>query len=691
MDLKYLLFNRELQTNVGPFIQKAVHTGKEQQSFFDQDFSDLCSNIASISTIKVKFSPCGKYIASTHGDHTVKVFDTCTKQLIRCFEGHLRTPWTVAFHPHFSHLLASGDINGDVFVWSLHQSQPLYSSCYPSRKIFCVCFHPKVDEIALAVLVCAQWSQSHPFLTSCVDLISFPVELSVPFAVPVPRNSIVPTTALKTHTPCRGILFHPLGHMLVTIEISLQARDSRCTSVVLRQPETEPPVPRRSVTRPREDQCSTLINIWAFPLHSQCHDKPLLSFPLCEAYSENGVSFSPDGTSIAFFFKNSLTPSSIKLVSLAPPALGKVIATIPLKTPTIAQPLVTCLAFSASGSHILVAYTNDNRFVRETRQSQGAVPILVAFRVLHDLSPHPRLTSPLSPHTHTRSSGRGGAHLLPLQTTMASLPPRPSTAPTEADMDNPDLSQSRKRLKAMVSLHPPPAPSFVCMHQNSFFRGAAVPCECLSPLHSSTPTLLSPPANLSSFALSLSPAQAPSLPPPSTQTPSLPLPQQPPKKRKRNRALQQQPESSPLLNKYCVCYWTAPQAASNSLDISKTDNACIVFGTKHGGLMMTSPSTTDSEDSAESIPPSSLTDPLADDYRELHVVGRGLSRLSSPTPENTLYPIHTHPCDTVHFDRNNPFFCRFCSHTLHSILDENPTPRLDAVPSLPEPSEFFLF
>ena len=69
------------------------------------------------STISVAFSPDGRTVASTHGDHTVKIICCHSGALIRSLEGHPRTPWTVKYHPTKSNIVASGCLGCQVLVW----------------------------------------------------------------------------------------------------------------------------------------------------------------------------------------------------------------------------------------------------------------------------------------------------------------------------------------------------------------------------------------------------------------------------------------------------------------------------------------------------------------------------------------------------------------------------------------------
>ncbi|EXC31287.1 Activating molecule in BECN1-regulated autophagy protein 1 [Morus notabilis] len=45
------------------------------------------------STIAAAFSPDGKTLASTHGDHTVKIIDCRSGSCLKVLSGHRRTPW----------------------------------------------------------------------------------------------------------------------------------------------------------------------------------------------------------------------------------------------------------------------------------------------------------------------------------------------------------------------------------------------------------------------------------------------------------------------------------------------------------------------------------------------------------------------------------------------------------------------
>jgi activator-of-BECN1-regulated-autophagy protein 1 len=78
-----------------------------------------------VSTIAIAFAPDGRTIASTHGDHTVKVSCCFSGRLIRSLVGHLRTPWTVKYHPKNPNIIASGCLGFQVRIWDWnYRSKP---------------------------------------------------------------------------------------------------------------------------------------------------------------------------------------------------------------------------------------------------------------------------------------------------------------------------------------------------------------------------------------------------------------------------------------------------------------------------------------------------------------------------------------------------------------------------------------
>lgn len=105
---------------------------------------------AARSTFVIAFSPDRTKIATSHGNHTIKVSDCYTFKVLLTLKGHPRTPWCVTFHPHINSLIASGCLGGQVRIWDLnkinddnviYQSQAVISS---------LSFHPVDDILAMS-------------------------------------------------------------------------------------------------------------------------------------------------------------------------------------------------------------------------------------------------------------------------------------------------------------------------------------------------------------------------------------------------------------------------------------------------------------------------------------------------------------------------------------------------------------
>ena len=113
---------------------------------FRGDYLDVTNTV---STISVAFSPDGRTLASTHGDHTVKISCCHTGKLVKSLVGHPRTPWTVKFHPSDSNICASGCIGYQVRVWDIKTGEcikmvRLYNA------IISLSFHPYGNLLSIA-------------------------------------------------------------------------------------------------------------------------------------------------------------------------------------------------------------------------------------------------------------------------------------------------------------------------------------------------------------------------------------------------------------------------------------------------------------------------------------------------------------------------------------------------------------
>ncbi|KAM0028268.1 putative transcription factor WD40-like family [Helianthus debilis subsp. tardiflorus] len=101
------------------------------------------------STIAAAFSPDGKILASTHGDHTVKIIDCQTGKCLKVLSGHRRTPWVVRFNPLHPEILASGSLDHEVRLWNANTSECIRSRDF-YRPIASIAFHSEGELLAVA-------------------------------------------------------------------------------------------------------------------------------------------------------------------------------------------------------------------------------------------------------------------------------------------------------------------------------------------------------------------------------------------------------------------------------------------------------------------------------------------------------------------------------------------------------------
>uniref|UniRef100_A0A1B6FRC8 Uncharacterized protein n=1 Tax=Cuerna arida TaxID=1464854 RepID=A0A1B6FRC8_9HEMI len=117
------------------------------------------------STFLMVFSPDGKKVASTHGNHNVYVTDLTSGKNIKTLTGHPRTPWCIAFHPSSNHILASGCLGGQVRVWDLSGGSEIWMA-ESQTVIASLAFHPIDRMLVIASyneLHFWDWSQPEPF------------------------------------------------------------------------------------------------------------------------------------------------------------------------------------------------------------------------------------------------------------------------------------------------------------------------------------------------------------------------------------------------------------------------------------------------------------------------------------------------------------------------------------------------
>lgn len=125
-----------------------LHLGGGAEEFYPSHPRYNARSSRAVSTIAIAFSSDGQTLASTHGDHTVKISSCHTGRLLATLEGHPRTPWTCKYHPTNSHMVASGCLGHQVRVWNWALRQCLQMvrlefaiislTFHPSGKCLCI-------------------------------------------------------------------------------------------------------------------------------------------------------------------------------------------------------------------------------------------------------------------------------------------------------------------------------------------------------------------------------------------------------------------------------------------------------------------------------------------------------------------------------------------------------------------------
>ena len=151
----------------------------------------------------------GRAMASTHGDHTVKVTDCATGRVEASLEGHGRTPWVVRFHPTDPNILASGSLDNTVIVWD-RASQMILARWDFGRSISSLAFYPGSDVLLVTA--------GHKLFQWKYKKHRFHGQLNPDGTQAHAQDAV--TVLLRTTRSLRAVHFHPTGApLLLTAEV----------------------------------------------------------------------------------------------------------------------------------------------------------------------------------------------------------------------------------------------------------------------------------------------------------------------------------------------------------------------------------------------------------------------------------------------------------------------------------------
>ncbi|XP_006660508.1 uncharacterized protein LOC102702593 [Oryza brachyantha] len=159
------------------------------------------------STIAAAFSLDGRTLASTHGDHTVKIIDCQTGKCLKVLIGHRRTPWVVRYHPLDPDIVASGSLDHEVLLWDTKTSRCIESHFF-YKPIASIAFHANGELLAVA--------SGHKLFIWDYNKRD---------------EASNPSMVLRTRRSLRAVQFHPHGApYLLTAEVNnLDSADSELT------------------------------------------------------------------------------------------------------------------------------------------------------------------------------------------------------------------------------------------------------------------------------------------------------------------------------------------------------------------------------------------------------------------------------------------------------------------------------
>lgn len=285
------------------------------------------------STISIAFSHDGRYFASTHGDHTVKVFRYPSAEQIATLDGHPRTPWTVRFHPKNSNIVASGCLGHECRVWDVALNKCIRKHDFKSS-ISCVSFNPAGDLLAIT-------SGKQLLLWQYMEKTRNGAR-STSTHVDGVRGPGLPRELLERENPFHMVDFHPSGNMLMTGEKNA-------------------PQSTGAVGAAQEDQFTLKLVIYGFDrrMEKDCAE-PLFIVPRAVAYNDAGIHFSPCGTMLAACIPDQgesdrFNISVMSLVKTESASMGTVLCDSPLDKAHVMA--LTNLKFSATSKHLLAGFS----------------------------------------------------------------------------------------------------------------------------------------------------------------------------------------------------------------------------------------------------------------------------------------------------------------------------------------------
>eukprot|EP00743_Colponemidia_sp_Colp-15_P006673 GILK01007196.1.p1 GENE.GILK01007196.1~~GILK01007196.1.p1 ORF type:complete len:533 (-),score=20.27 GILK01007196.1:158-1756(-) len=372
------------------------------EGFETQSIAQSCR-----STIDLAFSPNGSTLASTHGDHTIKLINFATGVVKFVLEGHPRTPWTADFHPWDPDVLVSACLAGLVKIWHIPSKTCTMTYQFPAESVAGVRFHPSGSWVCVAassgVFCCSSVERKSPtsllileehrirsaMFNPSGDMLliaaahvytmiqALPISPAIPVPTPEPRDdqflirpsratpddSVTRTPPPASRDPARPIPGPPriAPHRLV--------RDPNVPRV------------RRAVRVPESDSVSeaTVFLRRLFCEEGLWQLGPVVyTVPRVLAYTNAGIKISPCGRFFAGVVASGAPRPAyeIQIISLMSNSIGSCISTAPMKS----GHAVTCIDFSPNSLYLIVGFGDCTLSVVELLIGQNAWQVVRIYK-----------------------------------------------------------------------------------------------------------------------------------------------------------------------------------------------------------------------------------------------------------------------------------------------------------------------
>lgn len=300
------------------------------------------------STISIARSHDGRFLASTHGDHTVKVFKYPSMEQVAILEGHIRTAWALRFHPTDSNIVVSGCLGGTCMVWDVARNECTRKHTF-KKVISCVSFHPTGNVLLIT-------SGKHLLLWDYLEETGTGAHATCS-KVDGEHSQGLPRQLLQAEEPFHLVDFHPSGDMLMVGEKNVM---------------------HHAVSSLVDAQFTLKLTVYRYEQDSEGKiGDCVFTMPRVVAYNDAGVDFSACGRMLAVCVPDQGADDSFHIAVIGlkeedDVTMGSSVCALALDRGHVMA--LTTLSFSPTSKHLLAGYSfkPDNPVLRAVASQNEA-------------------------------------------------------------------------------------------------------------------------------------------------------------------------------------------------------------------------------------------------------------------------------------------------------------------------------